>query len=114
MEHVQMPVRVPPFRGQELQLELIDAGTVTLLRSYQYPHADWEPPPVEFRTNRQLGRVYAIWHSRKEDLDLSASVERPLLTEDPEFPAFLAAHPFIDLLRTAASDELGKPQLAAA
>lgn len=227
MDDVQVPVRVPPFRGQELQLELLDAGTVTLLRSYQHPNADWEPPPVEFRTNRvdpppghgesfavmytstniqssamevralfwdadddrfywdedaaskfhvvrfspgrpaifipidgrnraafclqgklepsyestrwialelyrryghlvhgvsyesfhrhQLGRVYAIWHSRKDDLDLSASAERPLLTEDAEFLAFLAAHPFIDLLRTGPTpNPQGNPALAAA
>lgn len=218
MHSDQQPIRVPPFRGQELRLELIDPGTVTLIRSYQHPDADWCPPPVEFRTNRvdppsehgdsfavmytstniqasamevralfwepdddrfywdedtalkfqvvrfssgkpgifipidgpnravfrlegkleptyestrwialdlfrryghlvhgisyesfhrhQPGRVYAIWHSRKDDLSLSASEARPLLAEDAEFQAFLSAHPFIDRVRSARGEPM--------
>lgn len=227
MAQLAIPLRVPPFRGQELQLELIDPGALTLIRSYQHPDADWLPPPVPFRTNRvdppaehgdcfavmytstniqssamevralfwdpdddrfywdevtaskyrvvrftsgrpgifipidgrnravfclegklepnyestrwialelfrryghlvhglsyesfhrhQPGRVYAIWHSRKDDLSLVPSACRPLLSEDVDFRAFLAAHPFIERLNGRAINELdGRSELTLA
>ncbi|WP_431286213.1 hypothetical protein [Roseateles chitinivorans] len=42
---------VPPFNGRELDLELVDPGTVTLIRAYDHPDADWHPPPAKYRNN---------------------------------------------------------------
>ena len=203
-------ISVPLFNGRELDLELIDPGSVSLIRAYDHPEADWNPPPASFRNNHvdppvghddefavlytasniqscatevralcwdcwtnqvfwkpsaatqfrvvrfdmgrpglfipidglnrhvlglegkfepgygssrrmalelfrryghlvhglsyesfhrfQPGRVYAIWHSRKEHMQLQASPERPQLRDDVEFQAFLDAHPFIQPL----------------
>ncbi|WP_377155368.1 RES domain-containing protein [Roseateles sp. UC29_93] len=213
MTSTQKWLGVPLFNGRELDLELVDPGTVTLIRAYDHPDADWNPPPARFRNNHidppvghenefavlytasnvqscatevralfwdcwsnqifwkpsvatqlrvvrfrmrqpglfipidgpnrhvlglegklepgyessrrmalelfrryghlvhglsyesfhrfQPGRVYAIWHSRKEEMDLQPSVERPRLGDDVEFQAFLAAHPFIQPLGEA-------------
>jgi len=74
-----MALQEPPprlsFKGQELALELVDAGSVTLVRAYSHPAADWHPPPVPLRNNH---------------ID-----PPPGYGDDPEFQAFLAAHPFI-------------------
>lgn len=220
-----MTLQEPPprlsFKGQELALELVDAGSVTLVRAYSHPAADWHPPPVPLRNNHidpppgygdefavlytasniqssamevralfwdqatnraywnpaaaqgfqvvryalgqpglfipidgpnrralglqgkfepdyessrwvalelhrryghlvhglsyesfhryQPGRVYAIWHARKHDLALQASQWRPRLAADPEFQAFLAAHPFIRPTGTRRTLSRGDP-----
>lgn len=31
--------RVPPFNGRDLDLELVDPGSVVLIRAYQHPSA---------------------------------------------------------------------------
>lgn len=41
-----------PFRGNELQLELMDPKSVELVRLSQHEKGDWDPPPEEFRTLR--------------------------------------------------------------
>ena len=207
MQLANSSFRVPPFNGRDLDLELVDPGSVVLIRAYQHPSADWNPPPAQYRNNHtdppmgygeefavlytasniqssatevralgwdhwtnqsfwkpalaarlqvvrfavrrpglfvpldganrkilglegkfepeyessrwvaldlfrryghlvhglsyesfhryQAGRVYAIWHSRKDDMGLAASVDRPYLADDAEFRSFLRAHPFI-------------------
>nr|WP_297531534.1 RES domain-containing protein [uncultured Roseateles sp.] len=48
-------MRVPPipaFKGWQLDTELIDAGSIDLLRGFSRPGAEWEPPPSEFRNGR--------------------------------------------------------------
>lgn len=199
-----------PFKGQQLQLELIDAGSTPLIRAYCHPDADWHPAPAHLRNNHvdppppyrevfsvlytattiqsiamearvlrwdsvtnvchwsesaaalhrivrfglgapglfipidgpnrpvlglhgkfepnyetarwvalelfrryghlvhglsyesfhrhQPGRVYAIWHSRKESLCLESSTDRPRLLDDPDWAAFLQAHPFVQAM----------------
>jgi hypothetical protein len=47
----------------------------------------------------QPGRVYAIWHSRKEGLLLRSRDERPRLIDDPSWVAFLASHPSVEAFR---------------
>lgn len=41
-----------PFFGKELALELLDPGSVGLVRLFRRPGAHWEPPPPEFRVQR--------------------------------------------------------------
>lgn len=202
------PPSLPPFKGHHLQLELVDPGSVRLIRAYEHPMGDWHPAPVEFRRNHvdpppgygdafamlctasniqaaatevramwwdprlgrsfwcpkaaaahrvarfelespglfipidgpnrmvfglqgrydpsyetsrwvalalfrryghlahglsyesfhrfQPGRVYAIWHSRKEGLLLRSKDGHPAVIDDPEWRAFLGAHPEVE------------------
>ena len=47
----------------------------------------------------QIGRVYAIWHSRKASLGLNRTTTTfPLLTNDTEWLGYLAANPDIETL----------------
>ena len=38
--------------ARELELELLDPGSVTLLRLFRHPGGEWEPPPAAFRNLR--------------------------------------------------------------
>jgi hypothetical protein len=40
------------FRGRELQLELIDPGSVPLVRLFRHPGGEWEPPREAYRNLR--------------------------------------------------------------
>lgn len=41
-----------PWNADHLQLELLDPGSVELLRLFKYPKADWEPPAPQYRNLR--------------------------------------------------------------
>jgi hypothetical protein len=38
--------------GRELELELLDPGSLTLVRLFRHPGGEWEPPPPAFRNLR--------------------------------------------------------------
>jgi hypothetical protein len=53
----------------------------------------------------QPGRVYALWHDHKPTIDLQLTTpgDYPLLTEDTQWLAFLAAHPEIEAIDVGGS-----------
>ena len=43
---------VPPFDGRDLDLEMLDARSVELMRLFRHPKGEWEPPDPKYRNLR--------------------------------------------------------------